>query len=181
VIPAKTYLEAELSSFAGSDTTAISLRAVFYYLCKNPEIYTKAVDEILAADKQGNLSEYITYAESQQLIYLQACIKEALRMHPAVGQLLERTVPEGGVVVHEKFLPSGTVVGINPWVVARDTKIYGQDAHIFRPERWLNADAASLKLMDRSWLAVSYCCWGLLSPSCHSTDLQADHIFHSTL
>lgn len=147
--------DAESCRFAGSDTTAISLRAVFYYLCKNPDTYDKVVAEILLANREGKLSTYITYAESQQLLYLQACIKEALRLHPAVGQLLERILPEHGASVHGKFLSGGTVVGINPWVVARDTDVYGHDANAFRPERWLNVDAATLKLMNASWLAVS--------------------------
>ncbi|KIW99468.1 uncharacterized protein Z518_11207 [Rhinocladiella mackenziei CBS 650.93] len=139
--------------FAGSDTTAISLRAMFYYLCKNPHIYKKLVEEILSFDARGELSEYITYYEAQRMPYFQACMREALRMHPAVGQLLERVVPEEGLMIGSSFLPSGTIVGINPWVAARDKAVYGDDADVFRPERWLDADEQTLKLMDRNWLA----------------------------
>lgn len=141
--------------FAGSDTTAISLRALFYYLCKNPRTYNTLVDEILASDARGELSEFITYNEAQRMPYFQACMREALRMHPAVGQLLERIVPAEGVTVSGHFLPGGTIVGMNPWVAARDKNVYGKDADVFRPERWLDVDEATLKLMDRNWLAVS--------------------------
>ena len=87
--------------------------------------------------------------------YFQACMREALRMHPAVGQLLERIVPEGGATIDGVFLPSGTIVGMNPWVAARDQAVYGHDAEVFRPERWIDCDEKTLKLMDRNWLAVS--------------------------
>ncbi|KOS22719.1 Pisatin demethylase [Escovopsis weberi] len=55
---------------AGSDTTAISLRAVFYYLTRHPKFYRKAQAEVDEADRDGKLSEYITYAESLQLPFL---------------------------------------------------------------------------------------------------------------
>ena len=87
--------------------------------------------------------------------YLQACMKEAMRMHPAVGQLLERVVPDGGAALSGHWLPQGTVVGVNPWVPSRDKSTYGKDAHVYRPERWLEADAAQLRLMERNFLAVS--------------------------
>ena len=144
-----------MTRFAGSDTTAISLRAMFYYLCKNPQTYKKLVDEILKFDARGELSEYITYGEAQQMPYFQACVREALRMHPAVGQLLERIVPVEGATISGHYLPGGTIVGMNPWVAARDKNVYGADADVFRPERWIEADERTMKLMDRNWLAVS--------------------------
>ena len=76
-------------------------------------------------------------------------------MHPAVGQLLERIVPEGGTTINGIVLPAGVIVGMNPWVAARDKNVYGHDADMFRPERWIEADESTLKLMDRNWLAVS--------------------------
>jgi hypothetical protein len=107
----------------------------------------------------------VTFTEGQSLTYVQACIKEGLRIHPVVGMLLERIVPEGGATFDGVFLPGGTIVGMNPWVIARDKKVYGEDAEDFRPERWIEATPAELKLMERNFLAVSfvlfhsYDCW----------------------
>jgi cytochrome P450 len=53
------------------------------------------------------------------------------------------------------WLAGGTVVGINPWVAARDKEVYGEDSEIFKPERWLDADEKGLKAMERNFLAVS--------------------------
>lgn len=55
---------------AGSDTTAISLRAVFYYIIQDKRVYQKLQREIDEAHKLGKLSPVITYAESLQLEYL---------------------------------------------------------------------------------------------------------------
>jgi cytochrome P450 len=59
-----------ISSLAGSDTTAISLRAVFYYVIRDPQVYERLRNEIDAADRAGRLSKYVTYAESLELEYL---------------------------------------------------------------------------------------------------------------
>lgn len=141
--------------FAGSDTTAASLRAIFYYLCRTPSAHKKVLVELDDAIRGGKLSDPITFAEAQELKYFQAVVKEALRMHPAVGQLLERVVPRGGAEVGGVRLDGGTIVGVNPWVAARDKEVYGEDSGIFRPERWLDADEQGLKAMERNFLAVS--------------------------
>ena len=141
-------------SFAGSDTTAISLRSMFYYLCKNRRCYDELLKEIDDLDRQQKLSDPVTFAEANQMPYLQACMKEAMRIHPAVGQLLERVVPKGGAEIEGIFLPEGTIIGVNPWVPSRDRSTYGTDADIYRPERWLEADEERLKLMERNFLAV---------------------------
>jgi cytochrome P450 len=55
---------------AGSDTTGISLRACFYFLMRNPGAYRNLMAEIDQADRDGLLSEYVTYEESMRLPYL---------------------------------------------------------------------------------------------------------------
>ncbi|ETN45759.1 uncharacterized protein HMPREF1541_09592 [Cyphellophora europaea CBS 101466] len=141
---------------AGSDTTGISLRAIFYYLIKNPRCMKLVLDEIDTADQGGLLSRFVTWQPSNKMTYLQACIKEAMRLHPAVGLLLERHVPKGGIELNGRYLPEGTIVGINPWVTARDKSVYGEDADYFVPERWLNATTERLAVMERSNLAFGH-------------------------
>ena len=129
---------------------------MIYYLCKNPRCYDAVLREIDELDRAGGLSNPVTFAESNKMKYLQACMKEAMRLHPAVGQLLERVVPEGGATVAGVWLPEGTIAGVNPWVISRDQKVYGMDAHAYRPERWLEAGPAEMKLFERSFMAVSH-------------------------
>lgn len=128
-------------AFAGSETTAISLSAVFYYLLKNPACMEKLLSELDTASREGhfknNESCIVTWSESQSLTYLDACIKEAFRLHPAPGLPLERIVPAGGAQIAGHFIKGGTIVGVNAWVVHRRKEVFGEDVEVFRPERWL--------------------------------------------
>jgi len=137
--------------FAGSDTTAIALRAVVYFLCRNNQCMQKVVSEIDAADKAGKLSTIISYKESTtELPYFHAVLKESMRLHPSVGLLLERHVPSEGVEIDGHFLKGGTIVGINPWVTNRDDSVF-PDPDTFRPERWIVASPEQIKQMDAVW------------------------------
>jgi cytochrome P450 len=93
--------------FAGSDTTAISLRAVFYFLLRNPHCLHKLMDEIETGHADGRLSFPVRFSQASDMPYLQACINEALRLHPAVGMSLPRVVPPGGMKIGSNFIPEG--------------------------------------------------------------------------
>ncbi|KAF2431084.1 cytochrome P450 [Tothia fuscella] len=130
--------------FAGSDTTAISARAVIYYLLKNSKCLQKLKDEIDQYYHNGKLNDPVKLTEADQMPYLQAVMYEALRLHPAVGMSLPRVVPEGGFEIEGVLLPAKTVVGVNPWVVHRDPNVFGEDVEAFRPERWVEGDVGDM-------------------------------------
>jgi cytochrome P450 len=130
---------------AGSDTTAISLRAILYYILKSPRVASKLHQELNAAYQGNRVTLPVSWKQSQEeLPYLDAVIKEALRLHPAVGLLLERIVPTGGLQMPNggPFLPAGTIVGANPWIIHRHS-LFGKDVDSFVPERWLQANGES--------------------------------------
>lgn len=81
---------------------------------------------------------------------------EALRIHPSTGLMFERYVPAGGVVLHDKFIPAGTTIGVNAWVFNRDKDIFGEDSDAFRPERWIDSKPERLKEMRRYMFTVSH-------------------------
>ncbi|KAH7021342.1 cytochrome P450 [Microdochium trichocladiopsis] len=137
---------------AGSDTTSISLSATLYYLLKRPAAMAKLRAEIDDATARGELDENPTFKQSLKLPYLQAVIKEALRMHPATGLPIEREVPEGGATIAGRYFPQGTIVAVSLWVVHRDRSVFGEDADEFKPERWLESDAETMSLMNRFWM-----------------------------
>jgi cytochrome P450 len=139
-------------AFAGSETTAISLAAVFYHLLKNPRCHASLVAEIDGAIASGRVAarpgQLVSWAESQTLPYLDACIKEAFRLHPAAGLPLERYTPPGGVDILGRRIPGGTIVGCSAWVVHRRPEVFGPDVDAFRPERWLEAGGDARKEME---------------------------------
>jgi cytochrome P450 len=138
---------------AGSDTTAIFLRTIFYHLIKYPATYKRLLDELDQAANEGRLSEFVSWKESRELPYLDAVIKEAGRMHPPFGLHLERVVPPEGDTICGQPLPGGTVIGISGWAVHRNKETFGEDADIWKPERWL-CDEAQRRKMERALLTV---------------------------
>jgi hypothetical protein len=95
---------------AGSDTTGITLAAALYHLIRNPDSMRKLQHELDEATRRGELSQVATFAEASKLPYLQAVIKETLRIHPAVGKLLSRVVPAGGKELAGHYFPEGVSV-----------------------------------------------------------------------
>lgn len=146
------YLFANIN--AGSDTIGSTLRALFYYLLKTPGSFAALVKELDDAQTNGKISAPLpTWPECQRLPYLNAVVKEALRLNPALSLPLERVVPPSGLQIGEVFIPPGTIVGINPWILHRDPRIFGDDAQRWEPERWLNKDAERVKYMDHHLLS----------------------------
>jgi cytochrome P450 len=70
---------------AGSDTTSIALSSTIIHLFREPPTLTKLREEIKKATEAGKVSVLIKFSESLELKYLQAVIKEALRIHPSTG------------------------------------------------------------------------------------------------
>lgn len=124
---------------AGADTTAIGLRAVLWFLLKNPTKKERLLQEI----QNAKLSVPVSWRQAQQLPYLSACIKEALRLCPAIGLGLERKVPQTGLEMPDGYvLREGTNVSMNAWVVNRQD-VHGEDVDDFIPERWLQQKSES--------------------------------------
>ncbi|KAL8696706.1 MAG: hypothetical protein Q9201_007523 [Fulgogasparrea decipioides] len=139
-------------AFAGSESTAISLAAVFYYLLRNPNCHRILLGEIDDATQTGLIIDrptgLVSWTESQKLPYLDACIKEAFRLHPAVGLPLERVVPPDGADICGQHIAGGTIVGCSAWVIHRQPEIFGEDVDVYRPERWLEANKEKRKEME---------------------------------
>lgn len=139
---------------AGSDTTAIAIRSVLYYLLKTPKSYTRLCDEVRATLKLP-----VSFVEANKLVYLRAVIQEAMRLHPSVGQLLGRSVPAGGATICGYYIKAGAEIGMSPWVLHRDSAVF-PDPDSFRPERWILGEskttADDLRRMTRSFFSFGH-------------------------
>lgn len=137
---------------AGSDTTSTALRAVLLCLLRHPATHARLRAELEAEFGDGDADDdfnsdgnaghdgiNVTFARANALPYLRAVIREAMRLHPSVGMLLGRVAAadSGTTDICGVRVPAGTEVGVNPWVVQRDPRVYAEpDA--FVPERWLS-------------------------------------------
>jgi cytochrome P450 len=107
------------------------------------------LDDAIASGKIEARKDGLTsWSESQSLPYLDACIKEAFRMHPAAGLPLERVTPPQGIEICGEFVPGNTIVGCNAWVIHKRPEIWGEDVDTYRPERWLEASDSKRKEME---------------------------------
>ncbi|KAI5924595.1 benzoate 4-monooxygenase cytochrome P450 [Camillea tinctor] len=129
------HAESSLLIVAGSDTTAVSLSGVFFYLTADPARCRKLTREIRAVFDSAR--DIVYGPELLQCVYLRACVDEALRLTPTVPSEPPREVLPGGARISGEVYPAGTVVGVVPWAIALNRSVYGDDAEAFRPERWI--------------------------------------------
>ncbi|KAI8944121.1 cytochrome P450 [Xylaria longipes] len=137
--------------FAGSDSTASTMQSFFWLSLTAPRVYAALKSEIDAAVADGTIppTGNIEWIQSQKLPYFQACLKEAMRLRPAVGLNISRYAPApDGVEIDGRHYPAGTRLAVNGWVLHRDKTVFGSDAEFFRPERWLE-DEENARVMER--------------------------------
>lgn len=114
----------------GSDTTGVTLTYLIWATLKNPEAHTKVSEEVRTVE------EPLTTEKIAQLPYLEAVIKETLRLYGAAPGALPRIVPAGGRTLSEYFIPEGMTVTTHAYSLHRDPNIFAEPDR-FWPERWL--------------------------------------------
>ncbi|GAA5859922.1 hypothetical protein JCM8547_004388 [Rhodosporidiobolus lusitaniae] len=119
---------------AGTETTSTSSAYTMYTLANRPDVMAKLQEEL---DGIMGLDEVPDIQLLARQPYLNAVIKESLRVFTAALGSLDRIVPAGGIVVDGVFLPAGTAVGLQSYTVHRAFEVWGDDAYEFKPERWL--------------------------------------------
>ncbi|KAK4207723.1 benzoate 4-monooxygenase cytochrome P450 [Rhypophila decipiens] len=149
---------------AGNETVAAGLQAFVYYMIRCPGAWERArkeVDEVLGGEGgEGGPGGVVSYASAQKMVYLQACIKEALRIFGPASMGLPRVVGKGGMTFDEYTIPEGVIVSVNIWVMHHSKEIWGEDAREFNPDRWFRPNAASLEKYFIPWGAGYSSCPG---------------------
>ncbi|XP_017236610.1 5-OH-xanthotoxin synthase isoform X2 [Daucus carota subsp. sativus] len=122
--------------FAGTDTTANTLLWIMTSLIKNPEVMHKAQEEVrkLMHGKERIEEEDL---QNVKLPYLEAVIKETMRMYP-VAPLIPRESLDRMVVNGYEILPK-TIVYVNLVAIGRDPLVW-ENAEEFFPDRFLDTD-----------------------------------------
>jgi cytochrome P450 len=125
---------------AGRDTTAGFLSNIWFQLSRHPDIWTRLRTEVDALN-----GELPSFTQLKDMKYLKAVLNETLRLYPIVPgngreALRDTVIPIGGGEdgMSPFFVPKGTMVGWDTYTMHRRKDLYGEDAEIFRPERWID-------------------------------------------
>uniref|UniRef100_A0A7N0U2W1 Cytochrome P450 n=1 Tax=Kalanchoe fedtschenkoi TaxID=63787 RepID=A0A7N0U2W1_KALFE len=121
---------------AATDTTSGTLEWAMSELMRNPEAMARAKAELDGVIGRG---EQVKDSDVPRLPYLQAIVKETLRLHPVFPFLLPRKTARDEELCGYK-IPKGAQVLVNAWAIGRDRGAWGDDPDGFRPERFLGSD-----------------------------------------
>lgn len=132
---------------AGSDTMAITVVWALAELLRNPGIMAKVRAEI--EDTLGS-KETIEESDAVSLPYLQAVVKETLRLHPLAPVMLPHKAVEDGVEIGGYAVPKGCTVIFNVWAIMHDPAAWDKPDK-FVPERWFLDRAAEMDFRGKNF------------------------------
>lgn len=124
---------ASLFMVAGTETTATTLSGLSYMLMRNPSTMIKLTTEIRESFAAAS---DISMERLAKLPYLNACVKEAMRIYPSVPVGMPHLTPIEGSTVCGQFIPPGTVVSASHLLMYTSADNF-VDPLRFMPERWL--------------------------------------------
>ena len=138
--------------FAGHETTATQLTWLLWMLAEHQEVQKQLRSEIRAAranlglnavpqacDADDPANRELELEEYSAIEYLDWCVRESLRLHGAI-HTTSRIAQEPDVIPcsdgRRIMVQKGTLVLIPLSSISQDPALWGNDAHVFRPERW---------------------------------------------
>ena len=122
--------------FRGTDTVAILLEWVLARMVLHPEIQSKAQSEI---DSMVGHGRSVSDSDIPKLPYLQATVKETLRVHPPGPLLSWARLAIHDVQIGDNLIPAGITAIVNMWAITHDDKIWSEPEK-FEPERFIEQE-----------------------------------------
>ncbi|CAG8961502.1 hypothetical protein HYFRA_00013853 [Hymenoscyphus fraxineus] len=120
---------------AGSGTSALVVQKLSYFIAANPNVQKKLLLELKQAIP--SIDDHASLQALESLPYLNAVIREGLRLGHPITHRLSRTFQEKTLVYGEYTIPPGTNVNMTSMLIHENEDIF-PDPKVFRPERWLN-------------------------------------------
>ncbi|KAI0720735.1 cytochrome P450 [Cerioporus squamosus] len=133
--------------FAAMDTTANAMSRILHLLAQHPDVQEKLRREVVEARACGDMDYDKLHAQP----YLDAVCRETLRLYAPAPQTFRGAMKDAvlplsrpiqatdGSTVNEQVIPQGTNIVIGIMASNRDKVLWGDDAHEWKPERWLKA------------------------------------------
>ncbi|PIN05415.1 Cytochrome P450 CYP2 subfamily [Handroanthus impetiginosus] len=115
----------------GTDTMSVALTWALSLLLNNPDTLKTAQQEL---DTHIGRQRLVKESDIDNLVYIQAIIKETLRLQPPVPVVPREAAHD--CIVAGYHIPAGTRLFINTWKIQRDPRVW-PDPLQFKPERFL--------------------------------------------
>ncbi|KAH9889279.1 cytochrome P450 [Cubamyces lactineus] len=138
---------------AGQETTSNTLSWALMELAKQPQIQSRLRAEVHAMERtireRGDAD--FTVADFESMPYLQAVLKEILRFYPAVPHTYRQSLHDdvlplsepmrtlSGKTISEVPIRAGLRLILSVCAYNRNKDVWGEDAHLFNPDRWLGS------------------------------------------
>ncbi|XP_057998296.1 iridoid oxidase-like, partial [Hevea brasiliensis] len=123
-----------MEMFTGSDSTSTIVEWAMAELLRKPEAMRKVKEEL---NEVVGVNRNVEEIDIEKLPYLQAVLKETLRLHPPIPLLIPRnTMHDTDFMGYH--IPKDTQVLVNVWAIGRDPDSW-KDPLSFKPERFLGS------------------------------------------
>ncbi|GMF43780.1 unnamed protein product [Phytophthora fragariaefolia] len=152
-----TYLRDIVVNFiiAGRDTTAQALSWFFYNISQNPQVEMKIREELSSKlPRLFNGESSPSMEEVSELTYVEAALRETLRLYPSVP-IVSKEAVQDAVLSDGTFIAAGTLAGLPMYGLGRMTHVWGDDASEFMPERWIDSAGKLISVSSYQFVAFN--------------------------
>ncbi|WVZ65098.1 hypothetical protein U9M48_014519 [Paspalum notatum var. saurae] len=118
----------------GTESSAVTVEWAISELLKKPDVIAKATEEL---DRVIGRGRWVTEKDIPSLPYVDAIVKETMRLHPVAPMLVPRLSREDTTVAGYD-IPAGTRVLVSVWSIGRDPELW-EAPEEFMPERFLGS------------------------------------------
>ncbi|GMF47511.1 unnamed protein product [Phytophthora fragariaefolia] len=136
-------------AFAGKDSTADNMCWFIVNMNRYPEVLEKIREE-MKEKLPGLLTGEIkvpTQEQIRDLVYLEAVIKENMRLHPSTAFIM-REAMQNTTLADGTFVEKGQTLMSSSYCNARNEKTWGEDALEFKPERMIDPETGKLRVLS---------------------------------
>ncbi|KAG3241183.1 hypothetical protein PI124_g13947 [Phytophthora idaei] len=136
-------------AFAGKDSTADNMCWFIVNMNRYPEELRKIREE-MKTKLPGLLTGEIqvpTQDQIRDLVYLEAVIKENMRLHPSTAFIV-REAMQDTTLVDGTFVRKGQTLMVSSYCNARNKRTWGEDCLEFKPERMIDPDTGKLRVLS---------------------------------
>lgn len=123
------------------------MKSISYFVAANPNVQQKLLLELKKIMPKP--TDHAKLQDLETLPYLNAVIREGLRVGHPVTHRLSRIFPDKALQYNDWVVPPGTIVNMTPLLIHENEDIF-PDPKVFRPERWLKNSSLNRYLLSFS-------------------------------